>query len=285
MQRNKVINCRGHLVSLETPLVMGIINVNDDSFYSPSRVRTPSGVLERAEKMFFEGVDILDLGAMSSRPGSKTSSPTEELSRLVPALKELRKEFPNSIISVDTIHSEVARVVLEEGVHMINDISGGFFDEAMMSVVGRYGVPYVMMHMQGLPENMQVNPHYEDVVMTLLAYFKEQLRLADFYGIKDVLLDPGLGFGKTMDHNYEILKKLEVFHIFDHPILVGLSRKSMIWKVLNNSPEEALNGTTALHMAALLKGTQILRVHDVKEAKETIQLYMKIKPEIVMGTS
>jgi dihydropteroate synthase len=277
MTNSASINCRGRLLSLEHPLVMGIINLTSDSFYALSRAGNVAECVRTAEKMISEGADILDLGAMSSRPGSAVSSPASEKDFLLPAIDAILKEFPDVILSVDTLHSDVAEGAMDHGAHIINDISGGVFDPAILSVAARHRAPYIMMHMKGLPETMQNNPQYEDVVMSVLNFFTRQYDVARSQGIMDVILDPGFGFGKTTEHNYDLLRRLEVFQILDCPVLAGLSRKSMIWKVLETTPEEALNGTTALHMAALLKGANILRVHDVREAKEVVKLFLQLQ--------
>ena len=255
---------------------MGIINLTPDSFYVSSRVANISECVSAAEKMISEGADILDLGAMSSKPGSSVSSPELEKDILLPAIEAILKRFPDVILSVDTLHSSVADAAMDRGAHIINDISGGVYDPNILSVAARHHAPYILMHMKGLPENMQDNPQYDDVVLSVLNFFARQCHVARAHGVADVILDPGFGFGKTTEHNYDLLRHLEVFQILDCPVLAGLSRKSMIWKVLNITPEAALNGTTALHMSALLQGAGILRVHDVKEAKEVVRLFLAL---------
>lgn len=270
------INCRGRLLDLSTPIVMGVINVNEDSFYADSRSLDADVVLEKASKMLSEGASILDLGAMSSRPGATIIDEETEVNRLIPVIRTLVNKFPEVIISIDTIHSTVAKACVDHGACIINDISAGNYDSKMMETVANLNVPYVMMHMQGLPSDMQLNPSYDDVVMDILKYFVKKVHQAKSLGIKDIILDPGFGFGKTLDHNYELMKSLEQFLIFEYPILVGISRKSMINKLLNIKAADALNGSTALHMFALQKGAKILRVHDVNEAIECIKIYQKL---------
>lgn len=252
---------------------MGIINLTADSFYAPSRTADVDQAVEKAGIMLRQGASMLDIGAMSSRPGALISSPEAEIAVLKPAIAAIKQQYPEAIISVDTIHARVAEVVLQSGAAAINDISAGTYDNHMLSVVAGYKVPYFMMHMKGLPSDMQLNPVYNDVVDEVLKFFVERLEKARSAGIKDVVIDPGFGFGKNMEHNFRLMKHLQVFSMFELPVLVGISRKSMIWKHLGIQPEQALNGTTALHMFALLNGARILRVHDVAEAMECIRLY------------
>jgi dihydropteroate synthase len=266
-------------LSLQQPVVMGIININDDSFYVQSRAKNIDQIIQKASQMIEDGASILDLGVMSSKPGSKISTIEDELKGLLPALELIRMNFPEILISVDTIHSQVASAVLKNGASMINDISAGDFDQAMLKTVADADAPYIMMHMQGLPSDMQLNPTYDDVVMEIMKYFVHKTKKAKDAGIKDLIIDPGFGFGKTLTHNYQLLKSLEVFQIFDIPVLAGVSRKSMIWKYLNNDADHALNGTTALHMHILQKGVKILRVHDVKEAVECVHLFNKLNQD------
>lgn len=270
------INCRGRLLDTSTPLVMGVINVNEDSFYAESRALSTELVIEKATQMLHKGASILDIGAMSSRPGATIIDVETEIQRLIPVIQALVHKFPEVIISIDTMHSSVAKVCVESGAAMINDISAGNYDAQMMQTVADLGVPYVMMHMQGLPSDMQLNPRYDEVVMDILKYFVKKVHLAKSLGIKDIIIDPGFGFGKSIDHNYELMGSLEQFLMFDCPVLVGISRKSMIHKLLNIEASEALNGSTALHMFALQKGAKILRVHDVKEAMECVKIYGKL---------
>jgi dihydropteroate synthase len=268
------INCSGNLVNLtKKPMVMGVINLTPDSFYAQSRAKDTNAILKRAEQMLMEGADFLDLGAMSSRPGAPMISTAEELHRLLPPLRVLVKQFPNAIVSIDTIFSQTAKIVVGEGAAMINDISGGTLDNKMFETIADLNVPYVLMHTRGTPETMQQKAQYEDVAINVLDDLIQKVGILRQLGVKDVIIDPGFGFGKTIEQNFILLKKLEIFKILGLPLLAGLSRKTMIWKSLHIAPEQALNGTTALNMVALLNGANILRVHDVRPAVETIQLY------------
>ena len=275
------LNCKGRLLVVDKPLVMGIINLTQDSFYEGSRFTETSNVLNQVEKMINEGVDILDLGAQSTRPGSDRITAEEELKRLIPALGIIIKKFPGVIISIDTYYSKVAREVVSAGASIINDISGGSMDGKMIETVATLNVPYILMHMKGEPGTMQKNAEYYNVTREVLDYliFKiAQLRKA---GIHDIIIDPGFGFGKTLDHNFEILKNLFVFKILEAPVLAGLSRKSSIYKTLGTSADESLNGTTVMNTIALMNGAAILRVHDVKEAKEAIKLVEKYNNTVI----
>lgn len=266
------LNCKGRLLVVEKPIVMGIINVTPDSFYAGSRKESIEAVIRQAGKMLEEGAAVLDIGGQSTRPGSEQIGGEAEAERIIPVLTELSSKFPDAILSVDTYHSSVAEKAVKAGASIVNDISGGQLDPAMIETVGKLNVPYVCMHTKGNPEYMQQLASYEDVTLEVLDYFiqkKEECRKA---GINDVIIDPGFGFAKTIAHNFELLKKLTVLKILDRPILVGLSRKSTVYKTLGTTPEEALNGTTVLNTIALLNGANILRVHDVKEAMETIKL-------------
>ncbi len=269
----KTINCRGRLLDLTKPRVMGIINVTPDSFFAGSRSDTTQHAMDVAEKMIIEGVDIIDIGGISTRPGAKLISATEESDRILPVLELIVKSYPEVIISIDTFRSAVVREVVAGGAHIINDISAGLFDEALLSTISELKIPYILMHMQGTPASMQMNPHYDNVMFEILEFFVKRIRILRSKGVKDIIIDPGFGFGKNLKHNYEILKDLNTLDILDCPVLAGISRKSMIYKPLGIDPEEALNGTSALNMVALLKGANILRVHDVKEAGEVIDLY------------
>jgi dihydropteroate synthase len=272
----QTLNCGGTLIDFATPRVMGILNVTPDSFFDGGSCLTEQDILLRTSKLIEEGADIVDIGAYSSRPGAIDVTGEEELSRLKPALRAIRKKFPAVILSVDTFRATVAEYVVKEyGVNMINDISSGLMDANMIPTLGMLKVPYIMMHMQGTPQHMQVNPVYHDVTKELLAFFADRITVAKKAGINDFILDPGFGFGKTLDDNYSILKELELFELFGFPVMVGLSRKSMIYKYLDLTPEEALNGTTALHALALNNGARLLRVHDVKEAIQAIRLYVR----------
>lgn len=269
------LNFRGKLVELQRPWVMGILNVTPDSFYAESRtpMAEPVGIAERAEKMLLEGADIIDVGAYSSRSGADDISPLEEMKRLEVALAAVRNVAPDVYVSVDTFRADVARQCVEHfGVDAINDISGGVLDKSMPKVVAKLGVPYIIMHMQGKPETMQQAPEYKDVVAEVLEFLARQQQRFFEAGGKDVIVDPGFGFGKTLLHNYRLMDRLEDFHELHAPLLVGLSRKSMIYKLLETTPQEALNGSTALHTIAMMKGAHLLRVHDVKAAVEARSL-------------
>ncbi|MBO7417816.1 MAG: dihydropteroate synthase [Bacteroidaceae bacterium] len=272
------INVHGELLDLSIPKVMGIVNFTPDSFFDGSRTPTEQQVEERVGKLVEEGADILDVGAYSSRPNADDVPVTEEMQRLKRGLSVLRKVAPNAIVSVDTFRADVAKMCIEEfGVAIVNDISGGDADTGMLEVISHARVPYIIMHMQGTPQTMQQNPQYDDVVKEVIAHLAEKVARLHEHEVYDVILDPGFGFGKTLEHNFELLARLEAFDIFELPLLVGLSRKSMVYKMLGTSPSEALNGTTVLHTLALSKGANILRVHDVKEAVETIRLCQALK--------
>ena len=274
------INVRGKLIDLSIPRVMGIINVTPDSFYGKSRYSEAEEIINAASGMMDEGACFVDIGGYSSRPGAADVSPDEERKRVMNAVRLVSRELPEVIISIDTFRSEIAReAVLEYGAGMINDISGGDADPAMFSTVGKLKVPYVMMHMQGTPGTMQRNHFYEDVVADILKWFGDRIYRLTTMGVSDIILDPGIGFGKTADHNFEILKKLSDFLVAGLPVMAGVSRKSIIWKTLEIEPGEALNGTTVLNTVALLNGASILRVHDVKEAVEAVRLVEKIKKQ------
>jgi len=265
-------NLKGTLRIVENPLVMGILNITPDSFYAGSRLMPENNWLSVADKMIADGADILDIGGQSTRPGSERISVEEELNRIIPVIKKLRQHFPEIILSVDTYQSVVAKQAVEAGTSMVNDISGGEMDPDMLKVVGGLSVPYICMHMQGQPETMQKAPVYEDVVSEVLDFFLRKKIQCKDAGIHDLILDPGFGFGKTIQHNFQLLQNLGVFKITGLPIMAGLSRKSTVYKTLDITPEEALNGTTVLNTIALMQGADILRVHDVREAKEAITL-------------
>jgi dihydropteroate synthase len=276
--KTRYINAGGKLIDLETPRVMGIINITPDSFFKGSRYTSDEDILRAAVKMLEEGADILDIGGYSSRPGAADITGKEEGKRIFSAIKLIVRELPDSIISVDTFRADIAMEAIAGcGAHIINDISGGDADSEMFPVVQKLNVPYIMMHMQGDPRTMQDNPVYDDVVADILKWFGERIFRLQSAGVKDIIIDPGFGFGKTAEHNYEILRRLSDFSIAGLPVLAGLSRKSMIWKTLGIKADEALNGTTALNMIALNNGADILRVHDVKEAVQTVKLYKKLK--------
>lgn len=278
LRPSQTINCRGQLIDISTPAVMGIINITPDSFFSGSRFNSEAAILERVGQVVDEGGSMVDVGAYSSRPGAENVSADIELARLLPALKVIRDRYPNLIVSVDTFRAEVAERVVTEGfADIINDISGGEMDGAMFDTVARLKVPYILMHMQGTPDTMQLNPTYRDVVADVSLWLSERVDKLRSMGVNDIIIDLGFGFGKTVEHNYSMLNRLDEFRLFQLPLLVGLSRKSMIYKVLDGDPEGSLNGTTALNTVALLKGANILRVHDVKEAVECVKLVSELK--------
>ena len=272
------INVNGQLMDLTEPQVMGILNVTPDSFYAGSRTETEKEIIERLHQMTNEGASIIDMGAYSSRPDAEHITAEEEMNRLRTGLSLVQKYQPEAVVSVDTFRADVAKMCVEEyGVAIINDISAGNMDASMFRTVAQLGVPYIIMHMQGTPQNMQTNPHYDNLLKEVFLYFAERVQKLRDLGVKDIIIDPGFGFGKTLEHNYELMNHLDEFHIFELPLLVGISRKSMIYKLLGTTPEEALNGTTVLNTLALMKGANILRVHDVKAAKEAITLVEKMK--------
>jgi len=268
------INCKGQLLNLSRPVVMGILNVTPDSFYDGGKYAEIATILQQAEKMLREGAALLDIGGASSRPGAVEVSEAEEMQRMVPGVEAILKEFPNALISVDTWRSSVARAAVDAGACIVNDISASSLDPKMFETVANLEVPYILMHMQGSPKTMQQNPHYEEVVTDVLDFFIQKTAVLRGLGVKDIVLDPGFGFGKTVEHNYALLKNLHVFqNVLGLPVLAGISRKSMICKPLVIKPAAALNGTTALHMVALQQGANILRAHDVREAVEVVKLW------------
>lgn len=274
--RKLTINCGGELLDLSIPKIMGILNITPDSFFDGKKYSTQEKILFQVNKMINDGCDIVDIGAYSSRPGAKQISVKDELNRLCPVLESIRNEFPDIILSVDTFRSEVAKKVVEDfNVNIINDISAGELDDKMFDSIAKLNVPYILMHMKGSPDNMQENPKYNNVIKEIINYFSLKVETLKLLGVNDLIIDPGFGFGKTLEHNYQLLKYLDDFRIFELPILVGISRKSMINKLLEISPEEALNGTSVLNTLAIINGTNILRVHDVKEANESIKLCTK----------
>lgn len=273
----KSININGELLDFSTPLVMGILNVTPDSFYSGSRKQSEEEIVSRVCQILEEGGKIVDIGGQSTTPTSTLIPAKEELKRLEPTLRLVRKEFPNTILSIDTFYSEVAGPAVEKyGVNIINDISGGQIDDNMFETVARLNVPYILMHMRGTPQTMQQHTHYDNFIQDILYYFSEKLSKLNLLGVNDIIIDPGFGFSKTTDQNYQLMAYLKYFNIFDVPILVGISRKSMIYKLLECTPQESLNGTSALNTFALLSGANILRVHDVKEAVECVKIVEKI---------
>jgi dihydropteroate synthase len=271
------LNCKGKLVLMDKPMVMGILNTSRDSFYPASTMQTTEEALKQAEKMISEGADILDIGGQSTRPGSSRISEDEELKNVLPAIEIIIKNFPGTIISVDTYRSNVAKEAIDAGGSVINDISAGNMDMSMLSTVATLHVPYVCMHMKGTPEIMQLDPSYKNVTKEVMEFFIQKTAECIAAGIHDIIIDPGFGFGKSINHNFQLLRDLSIFKIFDKPILAGLSRKSTIYKTLGISVDEALNGTTVLHTLALQNGANILRVHDVKEAKQAITLFEQYK--------
>lgn len=280
-ETNYYMNVNGRLLDLSTPQVMGILNVTPDSFYAGSRMQTEAQIAARVEQMLEEGADMIDIGAYSSRPGAADISVQEEMDRLRAGLRIVRRMHPDAIVSVDTFRAAVACMCVEEyGVAIVNDISGGEMDKDMFPTVARLGVPYVLMHMQGTPQNMQQQPHYDSLLGDIFRYFARKVQQLRDLGAKDIVLDPGFGFGKTLEHNYELLAHLEDFRIFGLPLLVGVSRKSMVYNLLGTTPAEALNGTTAVNTVCLMKGADILRVHDVRQAVEAIKIITKMKETV-----
>ncbi len=278
LKRKRTINVGGDLLDLTDPCVMGIINVTPDSFYDGHTLNSEADILARVEEMVSEGAAIIDVGSVSTRPGAELISTKEELSRLIPAVRTIRKHFPEVIMSIDTFRSWVAVSVIDEiGPVMVNDISGGSLDEMMFETIGRLQVPYILTHIQGTPMNMQEDPYYTDVVREVSTELSDSVRRLTKLGVADVLIDPGFGFGKDIEHNYTLLNRLDSLKVFQLPVVVGLSRKSMIWKVLETDPVHALNGTTVVNTMALLGGADILRVHDVKQAIETIRIFLQLK--------
>lgn len=272
------LNLRGRLLELREPQIMGILNVTPDSFYSDSRTPDEAHITDRVRQMMDEGADMIDIGGYSSRSGADDVTPEEEMDRLRRGLRIVRELYPEVPVSVDTFRADVARMCIEEeGADIINDISGGMMDRQMFRTVARLGVPYILMHMQGTPDTMQVAPHYENLRREVMLYFAERIDRLCQMGAKDIVVDPGFGFGKTLEHNYELMNHLDDFAVFNLPLLVGISRKSMIYKLTGGTPQTSLNGTTVLNTISLVKGAHILRVHDVKAAAEAKQIYMAMK--------
>lgn len=267
------MNLRGNLESLDSPWVMGILNITPDSFYAASRMEQPNSLLGQAEKMLADGAKILDIGGYSSRPGAAHISEAEELERVLPAIQAVVHEFPEAYLSIDTFRAEVARAAVGEGAAIVNDISGGNLDDGMFETVATLGVPYILMHMKGTPQNMVKQSQYDHLIHDIYSYFSHKVRQLHSLGVSDVILDPGFGFAKTREQSYELLRNLGYFHNIKLPLLAGVSRKSMIYKELGITPEEALNGTTALNMIALINGASILRVHDIQPAVEAVKLF------------
>lgn len=273
----KTINCKGNLIDLSTPKVMGVINLTPDSFYDGGKLTSEKEILLQANKMLQEGATFLDLGAYSSRPGAQFVSEKEEIHRLLPVIKILLNEFPETLLSIDTFRSNVANESIYAGASLINDISAGTLDDHMFKIIAQHQVPYVMMHMRGTPETMMQNTDYTDLTKEVIYYFSERIAKARSFGINDLIVDPGFGFSKTLDQNYELFNDLELFRHLNVPLLIGISRKSMIQKKIKTTAADSLNGTTALHAIAIQKGVSILRVHDAKEAFETINLLQNLK--------
>lgn len=271
------INCKGQLIDLSSPKVMGILNVTPDSFYDGGENDNEQIILDKVQKMINDGATFIDIGAYSSKPNAEFVTEEEELDRILPIVKLLVKVFPTIIISVDTFRSKVAKASIEAGASIINDISAGELDENMLQTVAALKVPYIMMHMRGTPKTMQSLTDYQDIIKEMLFYFSEKVSKARSLGISDLIIDPGFGFAKTLEQNFEVMDRLELFQMLDLPLLSGVSRKSMIYKTLGNNPSEALNGTTVLNTISLMKGASILRVHDVKEAVEAVKLFEKMR--------
>ena len=270
------INCKSQLIDLSIPKVMGILNITPNSFFDGGKYKNEDEVISQVDKMLSDGATFIDIGAYSSKPSAEFVSEQEEIDRIVPVIGLILKHFPKTLLSIDTFRANVAKISIENGAAIINDIAAGGLDEKMFDVIAQYKVPYIMMHMRGNPQTMQSLTHYDDIVKEMMFYFSEKVKKARSLGINDLILDPGFGFAKTIDQNYEVLQKTELFNLLELPVLVGVSRKSMIYKKLNNSAQEALNGTTVLNTIALTKGAKILRVHDVKEAMECVTLFNKM---------
>lgn len=271
------LNCKGKLFTITQPIVMGIINTTPDSFYSNSQQHTTDAVVQKATQMLAEGASILDIGGQTTKPGSEEVGIDEEIKRVVPAIEKIIQQFPNAIISIDTYHAAVAEAAVHAGASMVNDVSGGLIDNAMIATVAKLKVPYICMHMQGTPQTMQQNPVYENVTKEVLEFFIERIETCRLAGISDIIIDPGIGFGKTIAHNFQLIKELSAFALLQKPVLLGVSRKSTIYKTLGITTDEALNGTTVLNTIGLQNGAAILRVHDVKEAVECVKLVEAIK--------
>ena len=270
------INCKGQIIDLTTPKIMGILNITPNSFYDGGKYSLEKNAISKVDKMLKEGATFIDIGAYSSKPNAEFVSEEEELKRIIPVVKTLIKEFPETLLSIDTFRSSVAQECINNGAALINDISAGNLDEKMIEVIASNNVPYIMMHLRGTPQTMQNQTNYENLIKEMILYFSDKISKARNLGIHDLIIDPGFGFSKTTDQNFEILSNLELFKMLDLPILTGISRKSMIYKTLNTTPDEALNGTTVLNTIAITKGANIIRVHDVKEAIECVKLYEKL---------
>jgi len=284
LNKPRYINAGGKLIDLSVPKVMGVINVTPDSFFKGSRITGEKNIISCAGKMITDGADIIDVGGYSSRPGAADVSPELEKLRVLSAIRLIRREYPGAVISIDTFRSEIALEAVEGlGTHIINDISGGEGDKNMFEIAARLNVPYIMMHMKGTPATMQNNPVYDDIIAEILEWFSSRIVRLQAGGVKDIIIDPGFGFGKTIEHNFDLLRRLGDFSVTGLPIMVGLSRKSMIWKTLAITPDDALNGTSVLNAVALLNGADIIRVHDVREAVQTVSLILKLKGTTVIN--
>lgn len=270
------INCKGELIDLSIPKVMGILNVTPNSFFDGGKYKNEDEIISQVDKMLSEGATFIDIGAYSSKPSAEFVTEQEEIDRIVPAIELILKHFPKALLSIDTFRAEVAKASIESGAAIINDIAAGELDDKMFEIIAKYNVPYVMMHMRGNPQTMQSLTQYDDIIKEILFYFSEKVKKARALGINDLILDPGFGFAKTTDQNYEVMQKMELFNLLELPVLAGISRKSMIYKILNITPQESLNATTFLNTIALTKGAKILRVHDVKEAVECVTLFNKM---------
>jgi dihydropteroate synthase len=273
---NITLNCQGKLIEFDKPIIMGIINATPDSFFEGSRNQSSTQLLNQVKNFVNEGVDIVDIGGYSSRPGADEVNENNEINRVLPAIKLIKNKYPKLLISIDTFRPSVAKIALENGANIINDISGGQFDEKIYKIASDFSAPYIMMHMRGTPQNMQTKTTYNHLIKDIIFYFSEKIQLAQKLGVKDIIIDPGLGFSKTLDQNYEIIKHLDLLKVLEKPILIGASRKSMLYKLLNTSANEALNATTVINTIALMNGAHILRVHDIKEAVELKKIYSKI---------
>lgn len=271
-----LINCKGQLIDLSIPKVMGILNVTPNSFFDGGKYKNEDEIISQVDKMLSEGATFIDIGAYSSKPSAEFVTEQEEVDRIVPAIELILKHFPLALLSIDTFRAEVAKASIESGAAIINDIAAGGLDDKMFEVIAHYNVPYIMMHMRGNPQTMQSLTQYEDIVKEMMFYFSEKVKKARSLGINDLILDPGFGFAKTTEQNFEVLQKMELFNLLELPVLAGVSRKSMIYKTLDSTAQEALNGTTVINTIALTKGAKILRVHDVKEAMECITLVNKL---------
>lgn len=271
-----LINCKGNLIDLSIPKVMGILNVTPNSFFDGGKYKNEGEIISQVDKMLSEGATFIDIGAYSSKPSAEFVTEQEEIDRIVPAIELILKHFPETLLSIDTFRAEVAKASIESGAAIINDIAAGELDDKMFDVIAKYNVPYIMMHMRGNPQTMQSLTQYDDIIKEMLFYFSEKVNKARSLGINDLILDPGFGFAKTTNQNYEVMQKMELFNLLELPVLAGISRKSMIYKALNITPQEALNGTTFLNTIALTKEAKILRVHDVKEAMECVTLFNKM---------